>query len=116
MRQAKWGRIVNLSTVAVPLSLAGEAVYVASKCAVEGLTRTMSRELAELGITVNAIGPGPIATKLTKNVPPAKIQALLSQLAIHRMCRAEDVYHTLQFLIHRKSDLVTGQVIYLGGA
>ncbi len=77
MRQKRWGRIVNLSTVAVPLSLEGEAAYVASKSAVEGLTRVMSREFAELGITVNAIGPGPIETELIRNVPEAAIQSLL---------------------------------------
>lgn len=116
MRQNKWGRIVNLSTIAVPLSLEGEAAYVASKSAVEGLTRVMSREFAELGITVNAIGPGPIETSLIRNVPQAAIQSLLSRLPLHRMCRLEDVFHVLQFLIDRKSDYVTGQVIYLGGA
>jgi 3-oxoacyl-[acyl-carrier protein] reductase len=116
MRQKRWGRIVNLSTVAVPLSLEGEAAYVASKSAVEGLTRVMSREFAELGITVNAIGPGPIETELIRNVPKEAIESLLSRLPIHRMCRAEDVFHVLQFLIDRKSDSITGQVIYLGGA
>ena len=116
MRQKRWGRIVNLSTVAVPLSLEGEAAYVASKSAVEGLTRVMSREFAELGITVNAIGPGPIETELIRNVPKEAIESLLSRLPIHRMCRAGDVFHVLQFLIDRKSDSITGQVIYLGGA
>jgi 3-oxoacyl-[acyl-carrier protein] reductase len=116
MRQKRWGRIVNLSTVAVPLSLEGEAAYVASKSAVEGLTRVMSREFAELGITVNAIGPGPIETELIRSVPKEAIESLLSRLPIHRMCRAEDVFHVLQFLIDRKSDSITGQVIYLGGA
>jgi 3-oxoacyl-[acyl-carrier protein] reductase len=116
MRQRKWGRIVNLSTVAVPLSLEGEAAYVASKSAVEGLTRVMSRELAELGITVNAIGPGPIETALIRNVPEAAMKRLLSRMPIRRMGSFEDVFHVLQFLIDRKSDCITGQVIYLGGA
>lgn len=116
MRQRKWGRIVNLSTIAVPLSLEGESAYVASKSAVEGLTRVMSREFAELGITVNAIGPGPIDTGLIRNVPKPAIELLLSRLPIRRMCSFEDVFHVLQFLIDRKSDIVTGQVIYLGGA
>ncbi len=116
MRQRKWGRIVNLSTVAVPLSLEGEAAYVAAKSAVEGLTRVMSRELAELGITVNAIGPGPIETALIRNVPKGAMQSLLSRLPIHSMGTPEDVFHVLEFLIDRKSDCITGQVIYLGGA
>ena len=76
----------------------------------------MNREFAELGITVNAIGPGPIETELIRNVPKEAIESLLSRLPIHRMCRAEDVFHVLQFLIDRKSDSITGQVIYLGGA
>jgi len=116
MRQRKWGRIVNLSTVAVPLRLEGEAAYVASKSAVEGLTRVMSRELVDLGITVNAIGPGPIETDLIRSVPKAAMQSLFSRLPIHSMGKPEDVFHVLQFLIDRKSDCITGQVIYLGGA
>lgn len=116
MRARKFGRIVNLSTVAVPLKLEGESIYIASKSAVEALTKVMSKELAEFGITVNAIGPGPIDTALIRGVPKAAIDALLSRLAIKRMSTAADVCHTLRFLIDPRSDSITGQVIYLGGA
>jgi 3-oxoacyl-[acyl-carrier protein] reductase len=115
MRTGGFGRIVNLSSVAVPLKLAGEAAYVASKSAVEGLTQVMSRELMEHGITVNAIGPGPIDTALVRSVPQAVIKALMGRLTIKRMGQPSDVFHVLQFLIDRRSDYITGQVIYLGG-
>jgi len=66
MMRRKYGRIVNLSTVAVPMRLAGEAAYAASKAAVETLTRILAHELGELGITCNAVGPTPIETDLIR--------------------------------------------------
>lgn len=115
MRTHKFGRIINMSTIAVPLSLAGEAVYVASKGAVEALTRVTSRELADFGITVNAIGPTPIETDLIRNVPADKIQALIDQLAIKRLGTLEDVFNVVEFLIKPASGYLTGQILYLGG-
>jgi 3-oxoacyl-[acyl-carrier protein] reductase len=115
MRLGGFGRVVNFTTVAVPLHLEGEAAYVASKAAIEELTRVLARELAAFGITVNAIGPGPVETDLIRGVPKAAIQGLLSRLAIHRLCSAEDVFHVLRFLIDPASNYITGQVIYLGG-
>ena len=109
------GRIVNFTSVAVPLSLAGEAVYAASKGAIETLTKVMARELAPLGITVNAVGPCPVATDLLKNVPEDKIDTILSSLAIHEYGMAADVLNVIDFFISPKSDMITGQVIYLGG-
>jgi len=116
MRPRAFGRIVNLTTVAVPLSLEGESIYVASKAAVEALTRTMSRELAAFGITVNAIGPGPIDTDLIRNVPQAAIDGLLARLPLKRKCTPDDVWRVLEFFIDPRSDAVTGQIVYLGGA
>ena len=75
MRASPAARIVNLTTVAVPLRLEGEAVYAASKSALETFTRIAAREVAPFGITCNAVGPCPIRTKLTAGVPDQKIQA-----------------------------------------
>lgn len=115
MQRRRFGRIVNLSTVAVPLQLEGEAVYAASKSAVEMLTRVLARELGELGITCNALGPSPIETDLIRGVPPDKIESIRQRLAIKRLGRYEDVANVVDFFVDPKSDYVTGQVIYLGG-
>jgi 3-oxoacyl-[acyl-carrier protein] reductase len=115
LRSAPHGRIVNLSSVAVPLRVEGEAIYAASKAAVESLTRVLARELAPLGITCNAVGPTPIETDLIRGVPQEKIERLLASQAIHRLGRALDVANVVDFFLRPESDFVTGQVIYLGG-
>jgi 3-oxoacyl-[acyl-carrier protein] reductase len=115
MSSAKYGRIVNFATVATPLNLEGEAGYAASKAAVESLTRVAARELAPFNITVNAVGPTPVLTDLIRTVPKAKMDALIARQAIRRMGEPSDIAHTIDFLIARGSDFVTGQTIYLGG-
>lgn len=115
MRPRKFGRIVNFTTVAVPLKLAGEAAYVASKAAVLSLTQVLAREFAEFGITVNAVGPVPIETDLIRAVPKEKIDRLLAQQAIRRCGTFEDVANVVDFFLRRESDFVTGQNLYLGG-
>lgn len=115
MRRSKAPRIVNFTTVAHPLNLEGEAIYAASKAAVESLTRILSRELAELKITVNAIGPTPIATDLIKGVPQAKMDALIARQALPRLGEVSDVINAIDFFIAPQSDFITGQILYLGG-
>jgi 3-oxoacyl-[acyl-carrier protein] reductase len=115
MLRAKRGRIVNFATVATPLRLEGEAAYAASKAAVESFTRIMAKEVASYGITVNAIGPTPVATDLIKGVSKAKMQALLNTQAIKRLGSFEDVANATDFFLREESDFVTGQVLFLGG-
>lgn len=115
MQKNRWGRIVNFTSVAVPFRLEGEAAYAASKAAVESLTRILARELADNGITVNAVGPTSIQTDLLRGVPPEKIQHLLTRQSIHRMGEPRDVINVIDFFLRPESDFITGQVIYLGG-
>jgi len=115
MKKNKYGRIVNFSTVAVPLKLEGEAAYVASKSAVEGLTNVLSREFAAFGVTVNTIGPVPIETDLIRAVPKQKIDDLVNRQSIKRLGQMDDVVNVVEFFLRRESNFITGQCLYLGG-
>jgi 3-oxoacyl-[acyl-carrier protein] reductase len=115
MRRDRYGRIVNFSTVAVQFDLEGEAAYVASKAAVEALTRVLAREFAEFGVTVNTIGPVPIKTDLIAGVPRDKIDGLIARQAIKRYGELDDVTNAVDFYLRRESGFITGQCLYLGG-
>lgn len=115
MKNHKTGRIVNFSTVAVPLKLEGEAIYAASKAAIVSLTQVLAREYANFAITVNAVGPVPIKTDLIRSVPETKLEKLLERQAIHRYGTFEDVQNVIDFFLRPESNFITGQVIYLGG-
>lgn len=115
MVKQRQGRIINYSTVAVPLNLEGELVYSSTKSAVEQLTRVLAAEIGEQGVTVNAVGPTPISTDLIKNVPENKINELIQHQSIKRLGKFEDVLNVVEFFIRPESDFITGQIIYLGG-
>jgi 3-oxoacyl-[acyl-carrier protein] reductase len=115
LRRSEAGRIVNLSTVAVPLRLEGESIYAASKSAVETFTRIVARELGPWGITCNAVGPSPLRTRLTEAVPAEAMDRLLARQSISRWADPEDVINVIDFFLRPESSMVTGQVVYLGG-
>lgn len=115
MQKHRYGRIINFSTVAVPMHLEGEAIYAASKSAIVTFTKVLARELADFGITCNVVGPAPIETDLIRGIPPEKINSLINKLAIKRMGRLDDVANVIDFFIDSDSGAVTGQIIYLGG-
>ena len=111
MIRQRAGRIVNLTTVAVPLSLEGEAAYVASKSAVEALTKVAAKELAPSGVIVSAVGFGPIDTALTRAVPKpalAKINTAIGRPEGTTMTQAVD------FLLAHLRSAEAGRVEYLG--
>ena len=115
MKKNRFGRIVNFSTVAVPLRLEGEAAYVASKAAVEGLTNVLSREFAIFGVTVNTIGPVPIRNRPDPCGSRGQDSAYCGQADHPPPGRFEDVANVTDFFLQPGSDFVTGQHIYLGG-
>jgi len=115
MSRQKKGRIINLSSIAHPLNLEGEAIYAASKAAVESLTRTAAKELAPHGVTVNAIGPTPIDTDLTRTLPKDVMDALIERQAIKRLGTTDDVANCVDFFLKEDSHFITGQTLYLGG-
>ena len=115
MQAKQKGCIVNFTTVAVPLKLEGEAIYAASKAAVENLTEVLAKEFGAFGIRVNAVGPTPVETDLIRSVPKEKIDQLLAQQSIKRLGTLEDVTKVVDFYIDETNDFITGQVLYLGG-
>lgn len=115
MQRRKFGRIVNFSTVAVPLKLEGETMYAASKCAVVMMTSILAKEYAEFGITINAVGPNPIDTDLIRGISGERMERLLARHPIPRYGTFEDVSNVIDFFIKKESSLISGQTIYLGG-
>ena len=115
MAKNKFGRIVNFTTVAVPLNLDGEAIYAASKSAVEKLTMILAKEFSSNGITVNALGPSPIKTDLIKNVGEEKLNKLLLLQAIAKFGSFKDVSNIIDFYLSDNSKMVSGQILYIGG-
>lgn len=115
MVRAGHGRIVNISTVAAPLALEGEAVYAASKAALETLTRVAAREFGPFGVTVNAVGPTPVDTDLIRLVPREKLEALVARQPIPRFGTTDDVINAVDFFLKPESSFITGQTLYLGG-
>jgi 3-oxoacyl-[acyl-carrier protein] reductase len=115
MRRSGAGRIVNITSVAVPLRLEGEAIYAASKSALETFTRIAAREFGPFGITCNAIGPSPIKTALVAGVSDEKLRRIVDAQAVRRWAVPADVVNVVDFFLRPESGMVTGQVIYLGG-
>lgn len=124
MRELGFGRIVNLGSVVGKNSgnarpwispdeqhRAGNVAYGVSKAGIHSMTGFLARELACHGITVNAVAPGPIATEMTTDFPPA-LRALIPR---GRMGTAEDVVRAVSFLIQRESDFITGEVLDVNG-
>lgn len=110
-----FGRIVNFTTIAVPLVLEGEAAYAATKSGVETMSAIMSRELAPYGITVNVVGPSAVETNLTRSVPKDKMDKVISRQAVPRFASPDEIANVTDFFLSRKSGMVTGQCLYLGG-
>lgn len=115
MKTNNFGRIINFATFAVPFKLEGEAIYAASKAAVISLTEILCREYADSNITVNAVAPPAVKTDLIKGVPEDKLNVLIKRQAIHRYGEPSEVANVIDFLIDEKSELISGQIIYLGG-
>lgn len=116
MQRRKYGRIISLGSVAPSLRIEGEAMYAASKAALETFNEIFALEIGGMGITCNIVSPTPVRTDLIRSVPEDKIDRLTQRLAIKRLGTVEDVINVIEFFASPRSDYITGQAIYLGGA
>jgi len=114
MTPKKFGRIINVSSMAVGLHEEGTAAYSASKNAIVEFTRIMAKELAPLGITCNVIAPSMIKTQAVEDLGEKVIERALCKLTIKRTITIEEICHVLDFLIDPLGGIITGQVIHMG--
>jgi NAD(P)-dependent dehydrogenase (short-subunit alcohol dehydrogenase family) len=117
MRQARFGRIVNMASRAA-LGKEHRTAYAATKAGIIGMTRVWALEFAGQGITVNAIGPGPIATELFNRANPAgaaRTQSIIDAVPVRRLGTADDIAHAASYLLDQRSGFITGQTLYICG-
>jgi 3-oxoacyl-[acyl-carrier protein] reductase len=115
MLKARWGRIINISSVVGETGQAGQANYAASKAGLIGLTMSLARELASRNITVNAVAPGYISTPMTDVLNEQQRSAMLTQIPLDRAGTPEDVASAVVFLASDQANYITGHVLDVNG-
>jgi 3-oxoacyl-[acyl-carrier protein] reductase len=115
MVRARWGRIINISSVVGLSGNAGQANYVASKAGLIGLTKALAQEVASRNITVNAVAPGFIDTALTSSLDEKVRERILAAIPLKRMGSPEEIAHAVRFLATEQAGYITGQVLSVNG-
>ena len=115
MVRRRWGRIINITSVAGLMGNAGQANYASAKAGLVGLTKTIARELAPRSVTVNAVAPGFIETDMTAAMPTAALEAGLKSVPLKRMGKPEEIAAACLFLAGEQAGYITGQVLQVDG-
>lgn len=115
MMKAKWGRIIMMGSVVGEMGNTGQAAYAATKASLDGLAKSIARELASRNVTANVIAPGFIDTDMTNALPEEAQKGLLDQIPTGRMGLAEEIADAVLFLASERAGYVTGQVLNVNG-
>tara|TARA_B100000676_G_C17977947_1_gene787252 strand:- start:591 stop:1319 length:729 start_codon:yes stop_codon:yes gene_type:complete len=115
MMRARWGRIVNISSVVARMGNPGQGNYVTSKAGIEGFTRSLALEVASRGITVNAVAPGFIATDMTSELTEGQVAQMLERVPVGTMGAPEDVAEAVAFLVSDGAGYITGETLSVNG-
>ena len=115
MTKARWGRIINVSSVVAATGNMGQCNYAASKSGLEGFTRSLAHEVASRNVTVNAVAPGFIETDMTRDLPDAHKESLLANVPLGRLGQPEEVAAVVAFLASDAAAYVTGSTLHVNG-
>lgn len=115
MTKARWGRIINISSVVGSMGNAGQANYAAAKAGVEGFSRSLAREVGSRGITVNSVAPGFIDTDMTKELSDDHKAAMLSAVPVQRLGQPEEISAAVGYLASEAAGYVTGETLHVNG-
>ena len=115
MTKARWGRIINVSSVVGASGNPGQTNYAASKAGIEGFTRSLAKEIGSRGITVNAVAPGFIDTDMTSSLAEAQVESLLNQIPLGRLGQPQEIASLIGFLVSQDANYITGETIHVNG-
>ena len=115
MTKARWGRIINIRSVVGAMGNAGQSNYSASKAGVGGFARALAKELGSRNITVNTVAPGFIDTDMTKDLPEANKESMLTQIPLGRLGAPEEIASVVSFLASDAAGYITGETIHVNG-
>ena len=115
MIKNRWGRIINITSDAARIGNPGQSNYVASKSAIEGMTRTLANEVASRGVTVNCVSPGFIKTEILKSIDKSRLETMSKQVPLGRIGETKEIADIVFFLTSEESSYITGQVLHVNG-